>query len=157
WAGSDDGLIHVSRDDGQTWQNVTPPDLPEWSLIATIEPSPNAGGTVYVAATRYKIDDYHPYLYKTEDYGRTWQAIAAGFPAGEISRGIREDPVRPGPLHGGTETGLVVSRDDGRTWHRGSWNLPVAPVYDIAVKGGDLVAATHGRSFWILDDLTPLR
>ena len=158
WAGSDDGLIHVSRDDGQTWQNVTPPDLPEWSLIATIEPSPHARGTVYVAATRYKIDDYHPYLYKTEDYGRTWQALAAGFPAGEISRVIREDPVRPGLLYVGTETGIVVSRDDGRTWHRGgAWNLPVAPVYDIAVKGGDLVAATHGRSFWILDDLTPLR
>ncbi|HEY7142335.1 MAG TPA: glycosyl hydrolase [Methylomirabilota bacterium] len=157
WAGSDDGLVHVSRDDGKTWQNVTPPDLPEWSLIATIEPSGHAPGAVYVAATRYKIDDYGAYLYKSEDYGRTWRALAKAFPAGEISRVIREDPVRPGLLYAGTETGIVVSWDDGGTWHRLSWNLPVAPVYDLAIKGSDLVAATHGRSFWILDDLTPLR
>jgi photosystem II stability/assembly factor-like uncharacterized protein len=157
WAGSDDGLVHVSRDDGKTWQNVTPPDLPEWALIATIEPSAHAPGVVYLAATRYKIDDYGAYLYKTDNYGETWQSLTAGFPAGEISRVIREDPVRPGLLYVGTETGVVVSCDDGRTWRRLPWNLPVAPVYDLAVKGGDLVVATHGRSFWILDDLTPLR
>jgi photosystem II stability/assembly factor-like uncharacterized protein len=157
WAGSDDGLVHVSRDDGRSWKNVTPPDLPEWSLIATIEASPHAPGTVYVAATRYKIDDYGAYLYKTEDYGATWRALAGGFPAGEISRVIREDPVRRGLLYVGTETGIAISWDDGATWHRLAGNLPVAPVYDLAVKHGDLVAATHGRSFWILDDLTPLR
>jgi photosystem II stability/assembly factor-like uncharacterized protein len=157
WAGSDDGLVHVSRDDGKTWQNVTPPELPESALIATIEPSPHAPGTVYLAATRYKIDDYRPYLFKTEDHGRTWRSLTAAFPAGEISRVIREDPVRPGLLFVGTETGVVVSRDNGRTWQRGAWNLPVSPVYDLGIKGGDLVAATHGRSFWVLDDLTPLR
>ena len=157
WAGSDDGLVHVSRDDGGTWQNVTPPDLPEWALIATIEASPHAAGTVYVAATRYKIDDYHAYLYKSEDYGQTWRSLAGGFPVGEITRVIREDPVRPGLLYVGTETGIVVSWDDGRAWHQCPWNLPVAPVYDLAVKGSDLVAGTHGRSFWVLDDITPLR
>jgi hypothetical protein len=157
WAGSDDGLVHVSRDDGGSWQKVTPPDLPEWSLITTIEISPHASGTVYVAATRYKLDDYRAYLYKTEDHGATWRALAGGFPAGQISRVIREDPVRRGLLYVGTETGIVVSWDDGATWHRLPGNLPVAPVYDLAVKDGDLVAATHGRSFWILDDVTPLR
>ncbi len=157
WAGSDDGLVHVSRDGGKNWKNVTPPELPEWSLIATLEPSPHARGTVYVAATRYKIDDYRAYLYKTEDYGATWRALAGGFPAGEISRVVREDPARRGLLYVGTETGIVVSGDDGGTWQRLPGNLPVAPGYDLAVKNGDLVAATHGRSFWILDDLTPLR
>jgi photosystem II stability/assembly factor-like uncharacterized protein len=157
WAGSDDGLVHVSRDDGKSWTNVTPPGLPEWSLIATIEPSPHAAGTVYVAATRYKIDDNGVYLYKTEDYGATWRALAGGFPAGEISRVVREDPVRRGLLYVGTETGVVLSWDDGATWQRLAGNLPVAPVYDLAVKRDDLVAATHGRSFWILDDVTPLR
>jgi photosystem II stability/assembly factor-like uncharacterized protein len=157
WAGSDDGLVHVSRDDGKTWLKVTPPALPEWSLIATIEVSPHAPGTVYVAATRYKLDDYRAYLYKTEDYGRTWRALAGGFPAGEISRVIREDPARRGLLYVGTETGIVGSWDDGTTWHRLPGNLPVSPVYDLAVNDGDLVVATHGRSFWILDDLTPLR
>jgi photosystem II stability/assembly factor-like uncharacterized protein len=157
WAGSDDGLVHVSRDDGRSWQNVTPPDLPEWSLIATIEVSPHARGTVYLAATRYKLDDYHAYLYRTEDYGRTWCALTGSFPAGEITRVIREDPARRGLLYVGTETGVVVSADDGTSWHRLSGNLPVAPVYDLTVKNGDLVVATHGRSFWILDDLTPLR
>src|SRR5262245_19317086 len=157
WAGSDDGLVHVSRDGGTSWKNVTPPDLPEWSLIATLEVSPHDPGTVYLAATRYKIDDYRAYLYRTDDYGATWRSLAGGFPDGEISRVIREDPARRGLLYVGTETGIVASGDGGATWHRLPWNLPVAPVYDLAVKNGDLVAATHGRSFWILDDLTPLR
>jgi len=135
WAGSDDGLVHVSRDDGKTWQNVTPPDLPESSLIATIEPSPHAPGSVYLAATRYKIDDYRPYLYKTEDHGRTWRNLAIAFPAREISRVIREDPVRPGLLFVGTETGVVVSTDDGRTWHRGPWNLPASKGFRITTPG----------------------
>ncbi|HEY6416714.1 MAG TPA: hypothetical protein VIX41_10765, partial [Acidimicrobiales bacterium] len=137
--------------------NVTPPGLPEWALIATIEASPHSPGAAYVAATRYKIDDNAAYLYKTEDYGATWRALAGGFPAGEISRVIREDPVRRGLLYAGTETGIVVSWDDGATWHRLAGNLPVSPVYDLAVKRDDLVAATHGRSFWVLDDVTPLR
>ena len=156
WAGSDDGLLHISRDGGQSWDNISPPDLPEWSLISIIEQSPHDSATAYVAATRYKLDDYQPYLYKTSDYGQTWQSLGGSFPANEITRVIREDPARQGLLYVGTETGVFVSLDDGATWERFNQNLPVVPVYDLAIKENDLVAATHGRSFWILDDLTPL-
>ncbi len=160
WAGSDDGLVHVSRDNGATWDNITPPDLPEWSYIRTVEPSPHDAATVYLAATRYKLDDNTPYLYKTTDYGQTWQSIVGtgkkAMPAGEFVRVIRTDPVREGLLYVGTETGLFVSMDDGAAWERWESNLPVTPVYDLTVKGTDLVVATHGRSFWVLDDLTPL-
>ncbi|MEZ4864497.1 MAG: glycosyl hydrolase [Caldilineaceae bacterium] len=161
WAGSDDGLIHLSRDGGQSWQNVTPPDLPEWTLIATITESPHAAGTVYVAATRYKLDDYSPYLYKSSDYGQSWQRIDASYPTyqgrTQITRVIREDTAQPGLLYVGGETGLYISVDDGRSWQRMEANLPVAPIYDMLVKESDLVVATHGRAFWILDELTPLR
>ena len=157
WAGSDDGLIHISRDEGQNWENITPPDLLEWSLISNIEASPHDPATAYVAVTRYKLDDYQPYLYKTDDYGKTWHLISGSFPDGEITRVIREDPVRSGLLYVGTETGIYVSLDDGESWHRLQNNLPVVPVYDLKIKDGDLVAGTHGRSFWILDDVTPLR
>ncbi|HXF62155.1 MAG TPA: glycosyl hydrolase, partial [Caldilineaceae bacterium] len=156
WAGSDDGLVHLSRDGGQSWQNVTPPDLPEWSLVRTVEPSPHDPATLYLAATRYKLDDPAPYLYKTSDYGATWQKIVEGIPADDYTRVIRADPNHRGLLYAGTETGLYVSLDDGASWRRWQGNLPVAPIYDLAIKGSDLVAATHGRSFWILDDLTPL-
>ncbi len=156
WAGSDDGLIHLSRDGGHTWVNVTPPDLPEWSLISIIEPSPHDPATAYVAATRYKLDDTRPYLYKTNDYGRTWSKITSGIPDHEFTRVIREDPARRGLLYAGTETGLYLSFDDGASWQRFEGNLPVVPIYDLVVKGTDLIVATHGRSFWILDDLTPL-
>ncbi|HEX5506697.1 MAG TPA: glycosyl hydrolase [Thermomicrobiales bacterium] len=159
WAGSDDGLIHLSKDGGKTWQNITPPAdlLPEWALISIIEPSPHDPATAYVAATRYKHDDTRPYLLKTSDYGASWQAITSGIPADEFTRTIREDPERRGLLYAGTETGVYVSFDDGGSWRRLPGNLPVAPIHDLLVKDGDLVAATHGRSFWILDDLTPLR
>ena len=157
WAGSDDGLIHTSRNGGQTWRNITPPDLIAWSLISNIEASPHDAATVYVAVTRYKLDDYQPYLYKTDDYGQTWRNISGSFPDGEITRVIREDPVRPGLLYVGTETGIHFSLDDGENWQRLQNNLPIVPVYDLKIKDGDLVAGTHGRSFWILDDLTPLR
>jgi photosystem II stability/assembly factor-like uncharacterized protein len=157
WAGSDDGLIHLSRDGGLTWQNVTPPDLPEWTLISCIEPSPFDAATVYVAATRYKLDDYHPYLYKTTDYGATWQRIDAGIPTHDFTRVIRADPVRRGLLFVGTETGLYLSFDDGASWTRFMLNLPVAPVHEILIKDSDLIVGTHGRSIWILDDITPLR
>ena len=157
WAGSDDGLIHVSRDGGQRWENITPPDLLEWSLISNIEASPHDPAMAYVAVTRYKLDDYQPYLYKTDDYGKTWRIISESFPNGEITRVIREDPVQSGLLYVGTETGLHVSLDDGANWHRLQDNLPVVPVYDLKIKDSDLVAGTHGRSFWILDDVTPLR
>jgi photosystem II stability/assembly factor-like uncharacterized protein len=156
WAGSDDGRLHLSRDAGKTWKPVTLPDLPEWSTICTIELSPHDPARAYVAATRYKLDDTRPYLFKTTDHGGTWSRITDGIPAGEFTRVIREDPARPGLLYAGTETGVHVSFDDGASWHSLQRNLPVAPIYDLAVKEHDLVAATHGRSFWILDDLTPL-
>jgi len=158
WAGSDDGLIHLSRDGGKTWQNVTPPDLPEWTLISMVECSPHDPATVYVAATRYKLDDFRPYLYKTNDYGRTWTKIIGGIPDHDFTRCIREDPVRRGLLFAGTETGLYVSFDDGENWVRfHGANLPVVPIYDLVIKDDDLIVATHGRGFWILDDITPLR
>ena len=156
WAGSDDGLIHISKDGGKSWQNITPSDLPEWSYIHTIEQSPHNVAKAYVAATRYKIDDFQPYLYKTEDYGQTWQKITSGIPADDFTRVIRADPHRPGLLYAGTETGLYISFDDGEQWQRWESNLPVVPIYDMRIKEQDLVVGTHGRSFWILDDLTPL-
>ena len=156
WAGTDDGLVHLSRDHGRTWQRVTPPELPEWALVSVLEPSPHDAATCYVAATCYKLDDTRPYLFKTSDYGRTWKRITNSLPEGEITRVVREDPGRRGLLYCGTETRLWVSLDDGGSWQRLSSNLPVAPIHDLIVKDTDLVVATHGRSFWILDDLTPL-
>lgn len=157
WAGSDDGLVHVSQDGGDSWQNVTPPDLPEWALISIIDPSPHDAGTAYVAATRYKLDDFAPYLYKTADFGKTWTKIVTGIPDNDLTRAIREDPERRGLLYAGTETGLYVSFDDGTNWSRFQGNLPVVPIHDLVVKDSDLILATHGRSFWVLDDLTPIR
>jgi len=158
WAGSDDGLIHLSRDGGRTWNNVTPSAdlLPEWALISILEPSPHDPATLYVAATRYKLDDTAPYLLKTTDYGATWSRISEGIPPHEFTRVIREDPNRRGLLYAGTETGLYVSFDDGRHWDALKGDFPVVPVYDLLIKGVEMVVASHGRSFWILDDLTPL-
>ena len=160
WAGSDDGRVHVSRDHGDSWDEVTPLDLPEWTFIRTVEPSPHRAGTVYLAATRYKLDDNTPYLYKSDDYGETWESIAGdgetAIPGDDFVRVIRTDPGREGLLYVGTETGLYLSTDDGASWDRWGSNLPVTPVYDLTVKDADLVVATHGRSFWIMDDLTPL-
>jgi DNA-binding FrmR family transcriptional regulator len=149
-------LVHISHDDGATWENITPPDLPEWALVSIIEPSPHEAGTAYLAATRYKLDDYRPYIFRTNDYGKTWQAIVGDIPAHEFTRVIRVDPERPGLLYAGTETGAYVSFDDGAHWSRMGGNLPVAPIYDLVRKDGDLVAATHGRSFWILEDVAIL-
>ena len=158
WVGTDDGQVQVTRDGGKTWTNVTPParDLPEWSLISSVEPSPHNAGTAYVAATRYKSDDFHPYIYKTTDYGRTWRKIVAGIPDNHFIRVVREDPVRRGLLYAGGEFGVYVSFDDGAGWQTLQRNLPIVPIHDLVVKDNDLVAATHGRAFWILDDLTPL-
>jgi len=157
WAGSDDGLIHLTRDGGKTWANVTPAMLPEWALISIIAPSPHDAATAYVAATRYKQDDYTPYLLKTNDYGATWHLITTGIREHDFTRVIREDPERRGLLYAGTETGVSVSFDDGAHWQAFPGNLPVCPIHDLIVQGSDLIAATHGRSFWILDDVTPLR
>ena len=164
WAGSDDGLVHISRDGGANWTNVTPPALPEWSLISMIEVSPHDAASAYMAATRYKADDNRPMLLKTNDYGASWTEINAGIPADDFTRVIRADPGRRGLLYAGTETGAYVSFDDGGSWQpmqaspsTGSGRgLPVAPVYDLQIKDNDLIAATHGRSFWILDDVTQL-
>ena len=158
WVGTDDGQVQLTRDGGKTWSNVTPParDLPEWSLISSVEPSPHDAGTAYVAATRYKLDDFHPYVFKTSDYGRTWRKVVAGIPYNHFIRVVREDPVRRGLLYAGGEFGVYVSFDDGAGWQALQRNLPIVPIHDLVVKNNDLVAATHGRSFWILDDLTPL-
>ncbi len=158
WAGSDDGLVHLTRDGGKTWNNVTPPGLPELSGIYEIEVSPHDPATVYIAITRYrKADDYSPYLLKTEDYGKSWQRLDGNFPQDEITRTIREDTARKGLLFVGTETGIYTSIDDGNEWRRLNLNMPPVPVHDIEVKNSDLVIATHGRGFWILDDISPLR
>jgi photosystem II stability/assembly factor-like uncharacterized protein len=157
WAGTDDGLVHVSRDHCETWQAVTPAELPEWSLVSIIEPSHHDAAVAYLAANRYKLDDRRPYLMRTRDGGQTWKRITDGLPDDEYTRVVREDPEVPGLLYCGTERGVYVSFDDGDHWRPLNLNLPVVPVHDLAVKGSDLVAATHGRSFWILDDVTPLR
>jgi photosystem II stability/assembly factor-like uncharacterized protein len=157
WSGSDDGLIHVTTDGGTTWTNVTPKGLPEWARVSIIEASSHAKGTAYVAANRFQLDDLAPYLYKTTDYGKSWTQISAGIARSEFARVIREDPIRAGLLYAGTERGVWVSFDDGAHWQRLQRNLPPVPVHDLAVKSGDLVAGTHGRAFWILDDLSVLR
>jgi photosystem II stability/assembly factor-like uncharacterized protein len=157
WAGSDDGLIHVSRDDGKTWKNVTPAAIRPFSLVSIIEASPHDAGTAYVAVTRYKWDDFRPYLFKTANYGRTWTKITTGIGPEDFTRVIREDPARRGLLYAGTETGVYVSFDDGGKWHRLGGSLPVVPIHDMVVKDTDLVLGTHGRSFWVLDDLEPIR
>jgi photosystem II stability/assembly factor-like uncharacterized protein len=157
WAGTDDGLIQVTRNDGQTWQNVTPKDMPAWSMVSIIEPSPHDARTAFAAIDRHKLDDLQPLIYKTHDGGSSWTRIVAGIPAGAYVHSVREDPKRKGLLYAGTELGVYVSLDDGEHWQPLQLNLPVTPVHDLAVKDDDLVAATHGRSFWILDDLTPLR
>ncbi|HEY3747326.1 MAG TPA: glycosyl hydrolase [Gemmatimonadaceae bacterium] len=157
WAGSDDGIVSVTRDGGKTWKNVTPAGLPEWARISMIDASNFAPGTAYLAANRYQVDDMKPYLYKTSDYGATWTPITNGIPVTEFTRVVREDPERAGLLYAGTERGVWVSFDDGANWQTLRRNLPIVPVHDLAIKEGDLIAATHGRSFWILDDLSALR
>jgi photosystem II stability/assembly factor-like uncharacterized protein len=157
WAGTDDGLVWVTRNGGKNWENVTPRELPEWGTVNAIEASPHDPATAYIAVHRYRLDDYRPYIFKTNDYGKTWKKIVRGLPENDFVRVVREDPVRRGLLYAGTETGVYVSFDDGETWQSLQLNLPVVPIHDLVVKDTDLVAATHGRSFWILDDLTPLR
>ena len=157
WAGSDDGLVHLTRDGGATWQRITPPGLPGFTKMNIVEPGHFDAGTAYLAANRYQQDDFAPYLLKTHDYGRTWTRIDAGIPNGAYARVIREDPVRRGLLYAGTETGVYVSFNDGASWQPLQLNLPRVSVRDLAIKDNDLIAATHGRAFWILDDISPLR
>lgn len=158
WTGSDDGLIYVTVDGGQNWENVTPPDMVEDTTITGLEASPHDAGTLYVVASRYRTaNDFKPYIWKTTDFGKSWKNLSDLFPQDEITRTIREDTVREGLLFVGTETGLFASLDDGASWTRFNLNLPSVPVYDIKVKDEDLVIATFGRSYWILDDFSPLR
>ncbi|MGD0793659.1 MAG: hypothetical protein ABR920_18000 [Terriglobales bacterium] len=157
WAGTDDGLIQITRDEGKNWTNVTPKNLAEWSRISLIEASPHDAGTAYVAIDRHQNDDLAPYIYKTSDYGATWSRITTGIPDGVFVRAIREDPKKKGLLYAGTERGVFVSFDDGAHWRSLQINLPITPVHDLVIKNDDLVVATHGRSFWILDDVSPLR
>ena len=156
WAGTDDGLIHVTTDDGATWARVSP-NMPEWSCVSLIDPSHFDAGSAYVAVDRHRLDDLKPYIYKTNDTGRNWTAITSGIPEGAYVHAVREDPKRRGLLYAGTELGVYVSFDDGAHWQPLRLNLPTSPVRDLVVKDDDLVVATHGRAFWVLDDLTPLR
>ncbi len=159
WAGSDDGLVHVTRDGGQHWDDVTPPKtmMPEWIMINEIEASPFDKGTAYVAATMFKSDDFRPYLFKTNDYGKTWTKIVDGIPANEFTRVIRSDSKKKGLLFAGTERGVYVSFDDGARWQSLQQKLPIVPIHDMLVHDDALILATHGRSFWMLDDIEPLR
>jgi photosystem II stability/assembly factor-like uncharacterized protein len=160
WTGANDGPIHVTRDGGRTWTNVTPRDLPPGGRVQNIEPSPHRRGAAYVAVLRYLLGDFRPYVYATTDYGRTWRRLtdgANGIPADEPTRVVREDPERAGLLYAGTEFGMYVSFDDGRRWQPLQLNLPHVPVTDLRVHRGDLVLSTQGRSFWILHDVSPLR
>ncbi len=157
WAGTDDGYIWVTRNDSRSWQNVTPPTLTPWSKVGIIEASHFDPATAYAAVDRHRLDDYKPYIYRTTDYGASWSLIAAGIPNGSFANVVREDPQQRGLLYAGTERGIYVSFDDGARWQPLQLNLPVTSIRDIAVHGDDLVVATHGRSFWALDDITPLR
>ncbi len=157
WVGTDDGLVQMTEDDGAHWHNVTPAQMPAWSTVSMTEPSHFDAASAYIAVDRHRLDDIAPYAWKTADNGKTWTAISAGLPAGAVVHVVREDPVRRGLLYAGTELGVFVSFDDGARWSALQKNLPVSPIHDLDVHGNDLVAATHGRAFWILDDLTPLR
>jgi hypothetical protein len=151
WTGSDDGKAFVTRDGGANWADVTPAELPEQTKIHTMEPSPHRAGTAYLAGNRYLLGDFRPYLFRTDDYGRTWTNIAGNLPEGDFLRSVREDPVRPRMLYAATERGIWVSWDDGGTWESLRLNLPVVQVSDIAVRDADVVISTHGRSFYVLD------
>jgi len=157
WVGSDDGLVHLSQDEGGHWADVTPKAMPEWATVDAIEPDPHDPATAYVAADRHRLDDARPYAFVTHDSGKTWSEITSGIPADAYVHVVRADPVRKGLLYAGTEKGVFVSYDDGGRWEPLQLNLPVAPVHDIAVHGDSLALATHGRAFWVLDDLTPIR
>ena len=159
WVGSDDGLVHISRDGGKSWQNVTAnlPGLPEWATIKMIELSPFDAGTAYLVVDAHLLDDFHPYLYKTTDFGQTWKKLSDPLPQDVYLHVVRADPQRPGLLFAGTERGVVFSLDDGATWHPLKLNLPTVAVHDLVIKDNDLVLGTNGRSIWVLDDLTPIR
>ncbi|MFC2121861.1 WD40/YVTN/BNR-like repeat-containing protein [Bacteroidota bacterium] len=156
WTGSDDGLIHISQDSGENWKNVTPEEMPEWMMINCIDPDPFTPGGAYIAGTLYKSGNYEPYLYKTKDYGKSWTKITEGIDPAHFTRVIRADPDRKGLLYAGTENGMYISFDDGNSWKTFQLNLPIVPITDLTIKNKNLIAATQGRSFWMIDDLSPL-
>ena len=156
WTGSDDGLVHVTKNGGKDWENVTPKQMPEWMMINCIEVDPFNKGGAYIVGTKYKSGDYKPYIYKTENYGKSWNLIVNGMGNEDFTRALRADPKKKGLLYAGTERGMYVSFDDGANWQKFQLNLPVVPITDLAVKDDQLIAATQGRSFWMIDDLTPL-
>lgn len=154
WVGSDDGLVHVTRNGGESWENVTPKGMPEWMMINSIEPSVYDSGTCYIAGTKYKTGDFAPYLYKTTDYGKTWTKITNGINSEHFTRVLREDPKQKGLLYTGTETGMYISFNDGKNWKPFQLNLPIVPITDLTIKENSLIVATQGRSLWMIDDLT---
>ncbi len=158
WVGSDDGLVHLSRDGGGSWADVTPSGMPEWGRVNTIDPSSHDPGRAIISVTRYRLDDFRPYIFRTDDYGSSWTQISNGngIPDDHFVRVVREDPGRRGLLYAGTEFGLFASFDDGASWRPFQLNLPITPISDLAIHREDLVVATQGRGFWILDDVTPL-
>jgi photosystem II stability/assembly factor-like uncharacterized protein len=157
WVGSDDGLVHLTRDGGAHWTNVTPKGMPEFATVQMIEPDPNDPAVAYVAADRHRLDDVKPYAFRTQDYGKSWTPIVEGLAPDAYLHVIRRDPARAGLLYAGTETGIMMSYDDGAHWQSLQLNLPVVPVHDLLVHGDSLAVATHGRAFWIIDDLSPVR
>jgi len=157
WTGSDDGLVHVTRDGGKTWTNVTPPGMPEFGRVSQIDPSSFSSGTSYFSVRRPLLGDFAPYIFKTADYGRTWTTIVNGIPADAYVHAVREDPTRRGLLYAATQRGVYVSYDDGTTWQSLRLNMPDVPVADLVIEGNELVIATHGRGFWVLDDIAALR
>ncbi|WP_276388364.1 VPS10 domain-containing protein [Eudoraea chungangensis] len=157
WAGSDDGKVHITRDGGEHWEDITPPDLPKFSRVSIIDESKHRPGTLFLAANRYQVDDREPYVFKTHDYGKTWQMIINGLEKGHFARAVREDPKREGLLFLATEHGVYFSVNDGVWWQSIQLNLPDTPVRDLVVKDNDVVIGSHGRGFWILDDILPIR
>lgn len=155
-AGTDDGLVHLTKDNGKTWANITPPGMPELGTVNSIDISHHKKGKIYVTVHKYRLNDFKPYIFKTEDYGKSWSAVTNGIPADYPTRVVREDPNREGLLYCGTEFGMYLSMDDGKTWNSFQLNLPRTPITDLLIKNKDLVMSTQGRSFWILDDLSPL-
>lgn len=154
--GSDDGLVYATTDGGKEWKNITPQGIPEFMMFNSVEFDPHTKGGIYVAGTRYKLGDYRPFLYKSKDYGKTWTKITDGIDAGHFTRVLRADPKRKGLLYAGTESGMYISFDDGASWKPFQLNLPIVPITDLTIKNDNLIAATQGRSFWLIDDLTPL-
>jgi hypothetical protein len=157
WVGTDDGLIHVTTNDGKTWQNVTPPTLSPWSRVTMIDASHFDFNTAYASVDRHQLQDFEPYVYRTRDMGKTWQKITKGLPANVYVHTVKEDPRRQGLLFAGTERGVFLSFDDGDTWQPFQLNMPVTSMRDFEIYENDLIVATHGRGFWVIDDISPLR